>query len=43
MGGEEDMNQTNAYEGVYHDERAVYLRAGAYEAVLLTEIGRAHV
>lgn len=33
------MNQTNAYEGVYHDERAVYLRAGAYEAVLLPDIG----
>ncbi|MPY16702.1 aldose 1-epimerase [Paenibacillus glucanolyticus] len=33
------MDRTNAYEGVYHDESAVYLRAGAYEAVMLPGIG----
>ncbi|GAB6926571.1 aldose 1-epimerase [Paenibacillus sp. JCM 10914] len=33
------MNQTNAYEGIYHNERAVYLRAGDYEAVMLPDIG----
>ncbi|WP_098748319.1 aldose 1-epimerase [Paenibacillus sp. EZ-K15] len=33
------MEGTNAYEGVYHNERAVYLRAGGYEAIMLPDIG----
>ena len=33
------MDGTNAYEGVYHNEKAVYLRAGSYEAIMLPDIG----
>ncbi|MGM1045868.1 MAG: aldose 1-epimerase [Bacillota bacterium] len=33
------MTGTNAYEGAYHNENAVYLRAGAYEAVMLPDTG----
>lgn len=33
------MEGTNTYEGVYHNERAVYLRAGGYEAIMLPDIG----
>ncbi|MBC8081297.1 MAG: aldose 1-epimerase [Gorillibacterium sp.] len=33
------MAQTAAYEGQFHGEKAVWLRAGRYEAAILPEIG----
>jgi aldose 1-epimerase len=37
--GSYEMSQIHAYEGTYQGEKAVWLKAGRYEAALLPEIG----
>ena len=33
------MSHINACEGIYQGEKAIYLRAGRYEAIMLPETG----
>ena len=32
------MSTSSAFEGIYQGQKAIYLRAGAYEAVMLPEM-----